>query len=44
METLKETVIDVVIALFLFTVTAGSCHTPRACHDRAHAHQEASKP
>lgn len=43
METLKETVIDVVIALFLFTVTAGSCHTPKACHDQPATHQEAPK-
>jgi hypothetical protein len=34
METIKEAVLDFVIAVFLFTVTAGSCHAPRACHDR----------
>jgi len=34
METLKEAVLDAIIAVFLFTVTVGSCHAPRACHDR----------
>lgn len=34
METLKEAVLDTIIAVFIFTVTAGSCHAPQACHDR----------
>ena len=33
METLKEAVLDAVLALLLFTVAAGSRLTPRACHD-----------
>lgn len=34
MDTLKEAVLDIIIAVFLFTVTAASCHPLRACHDR----------
>lgn len=44
MEVLKEVVLDVVLALFLFTVTAGSCHAPKACDVRPQAAENRSAP
>lgn len=33
MDTLKELLIDVLLAVTVFTLTAGSCNRPKACTD-----------